>query len=170
MQRVKQDLATDATHPHLATRADRPVLALIGLPGDVAEPVIMLAEILGWQTTLLPAAPVASPAALLRIAMLPGGDERPPWAVWSPDHILNEHISGSGLSILDHPPCLNTLEALLSKMDCRQGRRQRSSHASQSEKQPRTGCPGSAGDTSSKFGIASNGSIVGSQWPTGRAE
>jgi hypothetical protein len=164
VQRVKRELPTDLTRPDLAIRPDGPVLALIGLPADVAEPVCMLAEILGWRITLLPAAPVASPAALLCIAMLPAGDARPPWAVWSPDHVLNEHISGAGLSVLDHPPCLNKLESLLNAVTCRQGRRQHSSHARQFEKQPQAGRPEFASDTSSDVGIVCN------QWPIGWVE
>lgn len=136
---MKPLLPRDSKAADLATSPDGLVLALIGLPADVAEPVRMLAEILGWRVLQLPAAPVASPAARLCIAMLPADESRPPWAVWSADNSLNEHICGNGLSILDYPPCLTLLESLLSAAEFPQGRGHHSSHASQAEQQPDTG-------------------------------
>ncbi|MBU6165088.1 MAG: hypothetical protein KGQ52_03025 [Alphaproteobacteria bacterium] len=89
-------------------------LALIGVPAALAEPVAMLAEIMGWQVIRLPAGPVMRPAARLCLAMLPGpAGDFAPLAAWSPDAKLNEHISAAGLSIMDHPPCLSGLELLL---------------------------------------------------------
>ncbi|OYQ27632.1 hypothetical protein CHU93_10220 [Sandarakinorhabdus cyanobacteriorum] len=89
-------------------------LALIGLPVPLAEPVTMLAEIMGWQIMRLPGGPVMRPAAQLCLAMMPAGPaDYAPLAAWSPDRKLNEHISQAGLSILDHPPCLSRLELLL---------------------------------------------------------
>lgn len=89
-------------------------LALFGLPPAIAEPVAMLAEILGWQVMLFPPGPAVCPPARLCLAMLPaGGDERPPIVAWSPELILNEHISRAGLSILDQPICISRVEQML---------------------------------------------------------
>lgn len=92
-----------------------PVLALFGLPASTAEPVAMLAEILGWQVAALPPGPAPRPAARLCLAMVPAdpGMPLPPLAAWSPDIILNEHISAAGLSIMAQPPCMMRLEQLL---------------------------------------------------------
>jgi hypothetical protein len=89
-------------------------LALIGLPAGLAEPIALLAEIIGWHILLLPPGPVMRPPARLCLAMLPAGPAGyAPLAAWSPDAKLNELISGLGLSKLDHPPCLSHLELLL---------------------------------------------------------
>jgi hypothetical protein len=119
-------VGTMAVHilPPLATRpdpafgtdagGDRLCLALIGLPAGLAEPIAMLAEIIGWHILLLPPGPVMRPPAQLCLAMLPAGPAGyAPLAAWSPDPKLNELISGLGLSKLDHPPCLSRLELLL---------------------------------------------------------
>lgn len=90
-------------------------LVLFGLPPAIAEPVTMIADILGWQVAMLPAGPAMLPPADLCLAMLPAetGAPPPPIAAWSPDKNLNEHIFRLGLSILEQPPCIQHLEQLL---------------------------------------------------------
>jgi hypothetical protein len=114
-------------------------LALIGLRPDTAEPLRLVAEILGWQVDGWRAegwgagewgagAGRGAPAALawpavprhvrLCLAPLPAtagdaADVLPPLVAWSPDSILNEHISREGLSIMEQPPCINRVELLL---------------------------------------------------------
>ena len=100
-----------------ASVAPRPLLrlALFGLPPALAEPVAMIADILGWAVFEAPPGPAMVPPADLCLAMLPAdaGAPLPPIAVWSPDKNLNEHISSHGLSILEQPPCIQHLEQLL---------------------------------------------------------
>ncbi|WP_156257013.1 hypothetical protein, partial [Sandarakinorhabdus oryzae] len=48
-----------------------PRLALFGLPADVAEPVTLLAEILGWQVLPLPPGPALPPPTRACLAMVP---------------------------------------------------------------------------------------------------
>jgi len=96
--------------------ARRPLrLALFGLPPALAEPVAMIADILGWAVAVRPPGPAMLPPADLCLAMLPAdaGAPMPPITVWSPNKNLNEHISRSGLSILEQPPCIQHLEQLL---------------------------------------------------------
>lgn len=90
-------------------------LVLFGLPPALAEPVTMIADILGWQVANLPPGPAMMPPADLCLAMLPeeSGAPPPPIAVWSPERNLNEHIFRLGLSILEQPPCIQHLEQLL---------------------------------------------------------
>lgn len=92
-----------------------PRLALLGLPARLAEPVAMLAEILGWQVARLPPGPAPRPSARLCLAMLPAdnGQSSPPLVALSADNNLNEHISRQGMSIMDQPPCMVRLEQLL---------------------------------------------------------
>jgi hypothetical protein len=104
----------------------RPKLALYGLPPAVAEPVQLVAEILGWQV-LAPApalslAGAPAPDARLCLALLPAGEgdalaahphAPPPLLVWSPDNILNELICREGLSVMDQPPCITRVDQLL---------------------------------------------------------
>jgi hypothetical protein len=105
-----------------ATPSDRqqdaiaaPLLALYGLPPALSEPVVMLAEILGWQVAVRGFGP--SLPAQLCLALAPAAANEPPDALpllaWSPDNILNELISAQGLSIMEQPPCVNRLETLL---------------------------------------------------------
>ncbi|WP_439547566.1 hypothetical protein [Sandarakinorhabdus sp.] len=90
-------------------------LALCGLPAALAEPVAMIADILGWDVVTLPPGPAMRPPADLCLAMVPvdATAPLPPIAVWSPNKNLNEHISHLGLSILEQPPCIQQLERLL---------------------------------------------------------
>jgi hypothetical protein len=90
-------------------------LVLFGLPPAMAEPVAMIADILGWDVVALPPGPAMLPPADLCLAMLPADDGAPlpPIAVWSPNKNLNEHISRAGLSILEQPPCIQHVEQLL---------------------------------------------------------
>jgi len=98
---------------HAAARPRR--LLLMGLPPVLAEPVEILADILGWDVTQLAPGPAMPPPADLCLAMVPvaGAAPLPPIAVWSPNKNLNEHISRTGLSILEQPPCIQHLEQLL---------------------------------------------------------
>lgn len=98
-------------------------LALFGLPPATAEPVTMLAEILGWQVISFPAGPAVCPPARLCLAMLPAGtDEHPPIlapiVAWSPELNLNELISQAGLSIMDQPLCITRVEQMLEALVC----------------------------------------------------
>jgi hypothetical protein len=106
-----------------ARRGDERRLALIGLPGVLAEPVTLLAEILGWTVESVTAdgmawpsaVPLPTPPARLCLAMM-APDRRlpaPPILVWSPDSTLNEHISAHGLSKLDQPVRMSRVEQLL---------------------------------------------------------
>lgn len=90
-------------------------LVLFGLAPQLAEPVAMIADILGWDVALLPSGPAMRPSADLCLAMLPADAAMPapPIVVWSPNKNLNEHISRAGLSILEQPPCIQQLEQLL---------------------------------------------------------
>ena len=100
--------------------APAPRLALLGLPAEVAEPVTLLAEILGWQVLPLPPGPALPPPAHACLAMLPAcaAVARPALALWSPDRNLNEHISQAGLSIMDQPLCVSTVEQMLQALAC----------------------------------------------------
>ena len=97
-------------------------LALFGLPPDVAEPVTMLAEILGWEVVSFPSGPAVCPPARLCLAMLPGSPDcsevRGQIVAWSPDLNLNEHISRAGLSIMDQPLCITRVEQMLETLVC----------------------------------------------------
>lgn len=97
-------------------------LALFGLPPDVAEPVTMLAEILGWEVMSFPSGPAVCPPARLCLAMLPESpecrEERGQIVAWSPDLNLNEHISQAGLSIMDQPLCITNVEEMLETLVC----------------------------------------------------
>ena len=90
-------------------------LAMFGLTALVAEPVAMLAEILGWEVVCFPSGPAVCPPARLCLAMLPetGAGAPSPVVAWSPDMNLNEHISRSGLSIMDQPLCIANMEKML---------------------------------------------------------
>ena len=97
-------------------------LALFGLPPDVAEPVTMLAEILGWEVVSFPSGPAVCPPARLCLAMLPGSPDcsevRGQIVAWSPDLNLTEHISRAGLSIMDQPLCITRVEQMLETLVC----------------------------------------------------
>jgi hypothetical protein len=92
---------------------DAPLLALYGLPPAVAEPITLLAEILGWRV----AARLCGGAlkARLCLAMLPArsATETASILAWSTDNILNEHISRQALSIMEQPLSVSRLELLL---------------------------------------------------------
>jgi hypothetical protein len=93
----------------------RPVLALFGVPPDVAEPVVLMASILGWQVEERCFGPAVSDR--LCIAVLPPSHGTMSLLVaWSPDTNLNELISREGLSILDQPPCIMRVERLLQQL------------------------------------------------------
>ncbi len=95
--------------------ADAPLLALYGLPTQVAEPVMLLAGLLGWRVAQRACG--GSVAARLCMAMLPAGPgDAPPLMAWSTDNNLNEHISAAALSIMEQPLCVSRLELLL--QDC----------------------------------------------------
>lgn len=95
-------------------------LALFGLPPAVAEPVTMLAEILGWQVLHYAAGPAMRPPARACLAMLPACavSALPPLVLWSPERYLNEHISQVGMSIMDQPLCVTRVEQMLEALDC----------------------------------------------------
>jgi hypothetical protein len=95
-------------------------LALFGLPAVVAEPVTLLAEILGWQVVQYPAGMATRPGARACLAMLPACSavQSPPLVLWSPENNLNEHISRSGLSIMDQPLCITRVEQMLEALTC----------------------------------------------------
>ena len=97
-----------------------PRLALFGLPSVVAEPVTMLAEILGWQVLHYPPGPAMRPPVQACMAMLPACSavEVPPLVLWSPQSNLNEHISLAGLSIMDQPLCVTIMEQMLETLRC----------------------------------------------------
>lgn len=96
-----------------ALAADAPVLALYGLPPPLAEPIGLLAEILGWRVVVRLCGG-ALPARLC-LAMLPARTpaEPAPILAWSTDNILNELISGQAMSILEQPLSISRLELLL---------------------------------------------------------
>jgi hypothetical protein len=92
---------------------------LFGLPPVLAEPVTMLAEILGWQVESFPSGQAVCPPARLCLALLPAGaGERGPVAAWSPELNLNELISHAGLSIMDQPLCITRVEQMLETLAC----------------------------------------------------
>lgn len=93
--------------------ADAPLLALYGLPPELAEPIGLLAEILGWRVVVRLCSGVLP--ARLCLAMLPARqrDEPASMLAWSPDNILNEHISREALSIMEQPLSVSRLELLL---------------------------------------------------------
>lgn len=94
-------------------------LVLFGLPPGLAEPVTMLAEILGWQVESFSSALAVCPPARLCLAMLPASSgERGPIAAWSPELNLNELISQAGLSIMDQPLCITRVEQMLETLVC----------------------------------------------------
>lgn len=94
-------------------------LALFGLPPALAEPVTMLAEILGWQVVGFPPGPAVCPQARLCLAMLPArDDEQMPIVAWSPEINLNEHISRAGMSIMNQPLCISRVEQMLEALVC----------------------------------------------------
>jgi len=94
-------------------------LALFGLPPVLAEPVTMLAEILGWQVESLPSGQAVCPPARLCLALLPGNaGKRGPIVAWSPELNLNELISRAGLSIMDQPLCITRVEQMLETLAC----------------------------------------------------
>lgn len=94
-------------------------LALFGLARAQAEPVTMLAEILGWQVLSFPSGETRRPPARLCLAALPAGaDEHPPIVAWSPELNLNELISQAGLSIMDQPLCMSRVELMLEALVC----------------------------------------------------
>ena len=94
-------------------------LVLFGLPPVLAEPVTMLAEILGWQVENFPSVQALCPPARLCLALLPAGaGERGPIAAWSPELNLNELISQAGLSIMDQPLCITRVEQMLETLVC----------------------------------------------------
>ncbi|WP_353216149.1 hypothetical protein [Sandarakinorhabdus sp.] len=88
---------------------------MCGLQAAPAEKAALIGDILGWAVTILPPGPAMRPRADLCLAAIPAdaATPAPPIAVWSPDNILNEHISAAGLSILDQPLCVQQLELLL---------------------------------------------------------
>ena len=104
----------------LATPALPRRLALFGLPPGVAEPVSILAEILGWQVLLYPPGPAMRPPARACLAMLPACNAAlaPPLLFWSPENNLNEHISRAGMSIMDQPLCITRVEQMLEALGC----------------------------------------------------
>jgi hypothetical protein len=92
---------------------------LFGLPPVLAEPVTMLAEILGWQVESFPSGLAVCPPARLCLAMLPASPgEGGPIAAWSPELNLNELISQAGLSIMDQPLCITRVEQMLETLVC----------------------------------------------------
>jgi hypothetical protein len=117
-----------ARHPSVRSQPVAPVparpqprqLALFGLPHAVAEPVTMLAEILGWQVLQFPEGPAIRPPARACLAMLPAcaAASSPPLVLWSPERNLNEHISRAGLSIMDQPLCITRVEQMLEALGC----------------------------------------------------
>jgi hypothetical protein len=97
-------------------RGAAPVLALHDLPADAAEPVVLLAQILGWRVQL--AVPGLSAPARLCLAPLPpapgdAASHRPAIVAWSPDNNLNELISRANASVLEQPICIHQVEQLL---------------------------------------------------------
>lgn len=94
-------------------------LVLFGLPLVLAEPVTMLAEILGWQVESVPSGLAVCPPARLCLAILPASSgERGPIAAWSPELNLNELISQAGLSIMDQHLCITRVEQMLETLVC----------------------------------------------------
>ena len=97
-------------------------LALFGLPLAVAEPVTMLAEILGWEVLHYRAGPAMPPPVQACLAMLPPcgatTNAGAPLVLWSPQSHLNEHISRTGLSIMDQPLCVAQVEQMLQGLAC----------------------------------------------------
>lgn len=95
-----------------------PLLALHGLAGTAAEtaaePLVLIAQILGWQVRAAP--PGVTAAAQLCLAPLPlapGEQDRGTLLAWSPDSNLNEHVSRLNVSVLDQPICIHRVEQLL---------------------------------------------------------
>ncbi|WP_207789975.1 hypothetical protein, partial [Sandarakinorhabdus oryzae] len=64
--------------------------------------------------------PALPPPTRACLAMVPACAvaARPPLALWSPDRNLNEHISRAGLSIMDQPLCVSTMEQMLQALAC----------------------------------------------------
>ncbi len=115
MQSAADLAAPDRHHAPLSPRR----LALFGLPPVLAEPLTMLAEILGWQVESYPSGQAVCPPARLCLALLPGSaGERGPVAAWSPELNLNELISQAGLSIMDQPLCITRVEQMLETLAC----------------------------------------------------
>lgn len=107
--------APSAGRPAAAPLTDAPLLALFGLPPALAEPVTLIAEILGWR--VVTRACGGSIPAQLCIAMLPANTgEASPILAWSSNNILNELISHEALSIMEQPLCVFRLEALLQRL------------------------------------------------------
>jgi hypothetical protein len=93
-----------------------PVLALHGVPAAAAEPIVLMAEILGWQVRCC--APGIAVPAHLCIAPLPAApaepaDDLPALLLWSPQNNLNEHISANNASVLEQPICIHHVEQML---------------------------------------------------------
>lgn len=94
-------------------------LALFGVPPALAEPVTLVAEILGWEVVQQPAGPAVRLQARLCMAMQPPTGGSPlPLAVWSPENNLNEHINRAGLAKMDQPLCITRVEQLLQALGC----------------------------------------------------
>lgn len=96
--------------------APAPVLALHGVPAALAEPLGLLAGILGWQVHCR--APGLGGTAHLCLAPVPAAsgesaEHGPALMAWSPDNNLNELICRQNASVLEQPPCINRLEQLL---------------------------------------------------------
>lgn len=96
--------------------APGPVLALHGVPAALAEPLVLLAEILGWQVRAR-ALGLGGPAHLCvaPAPVAPGesAGQGPALMAWSPNNNLNELICRQNASVLEQPLCLNQLEQLL---------------------------------------------------------
>ncbi|WP_164157093.1 hypothetical protein [Sandarakinorhabdus rubra] len=107
---------------HQPDRRDRnraPVLAMHGVSPAEAEPLLLLAEILGWQVRAC--APGHAMPARLCLAPLPNapgeaaaiGSAGPSLFAWSPENNLNELINKLDASVLEQPLCIQRLEQLL---------------------------------------------------------
>ncbi len=113
----------DGSTPQSSTRFSGPGiapalpcrLALFGVPPETAEPIIILAELLGWDVASFSPGPAFCPPARLCLAMLPNSHpgETGPVVAWSPNANLNELISRSSMSIMDQPLCIANLETML---------------------------------------------------------
>jgi len=93
-----------------------PILSLHGVPAGMAEPIVLMAEILGWQVRCCPAG-LLVPAHLC-LAPLPDqpgatSASAPALAAWSTDNNLNELISRQNASVLVQPICIHQVEQLL---------------------------------------------------------
>jgi hypothetical protein len=113
---VRQSDGHSAAAMRGCTDGPAPVLALHGVPAVLAEPIVLLAEILGWQVNCC--APGLIVPARLCMAPLPVAPDEPAGTLpallaWSPDNNLNEHISRWNASVLAQPICIHRMEQLL---------------------------------------------------------